>query len=485
MSIRNNTFSYYILFLLVLTGFSLSSCKKFIEVDDPVNSANASIVYNTDAQAIGVLTGIYAKLNKAILPTGNLPSISFFAGLSADELSLFDISSTSLAPYYANNLSAQTSPSIWTTTYPIIFTANSALEGLNTATGLTPAVKQQLTGEAKFIRAFCYFYLVNLYGDVPLALSPDYKVNSLLPRTPKEQVYHQIIADLKDANDLLSSSYLNGSLKPYAGGEEKLRPTKWAATALLGRTYLYTGKFDSGELQATIVIANTSFSLDSLNGVFLKNSKEAIWQIQPVFGNPYYNTLEGGLFVLPSTGPAVGTYPVYLNNSVFNAFETGDQRKQKWVSSITTNIAGTPTTFYYPFKYKAGRGVSSVSEYSMILRLGEVYLIRAEARAQQGNTPGALSDLNAIRNRAGLPDYSGPTDRPSLITAILHERQVELFTEWGHRWLDLKRTGNINAVMSSMTPAKGGTWETRDQLYPVPQSEILNSPNVIQNPGYN
>jgi len=120
------------------------------------------------------------------------------------------------------------------------------------------------------------------------------------------------------------------------------------------------------------------------------------------------------------------------------------------------------------------------------MRLAEQYLIRAETEANGagGGTNSAVQDLNIIRNRAGLANYSGATDKASLVTAILHERQVELFTELGHRWLDLKRTATVNAVMSVVTPQKGGTWDANWQLYPIPRTEIQVNPNLKQNPGY-
>jgi hypothetical protein len=115
----------------------------------------------------------------------------------------------------------------------------------------------------------------------------------------------------------------------------------------------------------------------------------------------------------------------------------------------------------------------------MVIRLAEVYLIQAEARAQQGNIGGAQGDLNLVRARAGL----GPTtanDVGSLLTAILHERQVELVAEWGHRWLDLKRTGMADAVLGSEKPG----WVGYDTLYPIPAQQLTANPALVQNPGY-
>jgi hypothetical protein len=119
----------------------------------------------------------------------------------------------------------------------------------------------------------------------------------------------------------------------------------------------------------------------------------------------------------------------------------------------------------------------------MILRLAEQYLIRAEARAQQNNIDGAKTDLNAVRNRAGLLNTTA-NDKTEMMAAVLHERQVELFTELGHRWFDLKRTKAVDLVMNSVTPIKGGTWQTTDQLYPIPVADIIRNSTLKQNPGY-
>jgi len=145
-----------------------------------------------------------------------------------------------------------------------------------------------------------------------------------------------------------------------------------------------------------------------------------------------------------------------------------------WVDSITES----GQTYYFPFKYKIQSG-ATLTEYSMVLRLAELYLIRAEARVYLNNLSGAEEDLNVIRNRAGLP-VTDATDNTTLLNAIMQERRVELFTEWGHRWLDLKRTGQADSVLAPQKPQ----WQTTSVLYPIPQSEIQNDPNLIQNPGY-
>ena len=482
------TYKLFAFFILIsgLGVVTLTGCRKLVEVQGPATSLNSATVYSTDATAAAVLTGIYQAMSSNTFSEPGLTSMSFLPGLSSDELTLFStISNTGFQLYYKNALSATVTSyriDFWTGIYHVIFTANSAIEGLNSSTSLTPAVRQQLLGEAEFIRAFCYFYLVNLYGDVPLALSSDYAANAVLARTPKAQVYQQIITDLKDAQSKLSSTWLDATLLNTT--TTRVRPTSWAATALLARTCLYTGDYTDAALQASSLISNSGlFGLSTLNNAFLiasSGNKEAIWQLQSVLLG--YNTVDAETFILPSTGPSNPNFPVSLNSLLVNAFEPGDLRRTNWIDSVI--VGGT--IYYYAYKYKSATLNAPVTEYNMVLRLGEQYLIRAEAEANGAGSgiSAAIADLNTIRSRAGLPNYAGATDKASLLTAILHERQVELFTEWGHRWLDLKRTSGIDAVMSIVTPLKGGTWSTDQQLYPIPYTEIQKDANLTQNSGY-
>ena len=118
-------------------------------------------------------------------------------------------------------------------------------------------------------------------------------------------------------------------------------------------------------------------------------------------------------------------------------------------------------------------------EYDMALRLGEVYLIRAEARLSLGDLAGAAADLNVVRSRANLPAVTA-TDSAGLMTALRHERQVELMVEWGLRWLDLKRMGIADAVLGAEKP----TWVSTAVLWPIPATELVNNPALVQNKGY-
>lgn len=478
---------------MVLFSFGIFGCKKILDIGAPVNTVNEENVYKTDVTAIAVLTGVYAEMGgggSGTIFAGGI-GMSLLSGLSADELTLYSgVGDNRLIAYYKNALVAASllnnyGSEFWAGSggsglYYYIFICNAAFEGLGKSTTLTPAVKQQLLGEAKFLRAFFYFYLVNYFGDVPLTVTTDPSVNAVISRTPKQQVYQQIIEDLKDAENLLSPVFLDGSLSSYLSTAERVRPTKWAATALLARVYLYIGDFVRAESETTAVINQTSlFGLNILNNAFLKNSSEAIWQIQPVATGR--NTEDAFTFILPSSGPNGNLNQVVLSTQLLNSFEAGDLRKTNWVDSVTPPPG--ITTYYFPYKYKATITSGEATEYLMILRLAEQYLIRAEARAEQNNISGAQADLDVIRSRAGLAGTTA-NDKISLLASVLHERQVELFTEFGHRWFDLKRANTVEAVMGSVTPLKGGTWKTTDQLYPIPVSDIQMNPNLVQNLGY-
>ncbi|WPQ63364.1 RagB/SusD family nutrient uptake outer membrane protein [Chitinophaga sancti] len=456
----------------------LFGCNKLVDITGPDTSANTDNVYNSDETAVAVLNGVYLSLSAGTLLDGNTINsfMSFYPGLSSDELTLYSNDRADYIAYYTNNLTDAISPNIWLNTYPVIYTLNSALEGLNKSEKLTPAIKKQLLGETRFMRAFCYFYLVNLYGDVPLILTTDYKVNASIARSDKNVVMNQIIDDLKEAESLMTDNYYDINVKSIT--TERTAPIKWAATALLARAYLYMKDYANADLKATSIINHSElYSLEPLKDVFLANSSEAIFQLQPV--NYGWNTEDARVFILPAEGPS-SSYPVYLSNQLLLAFEPGDMRRSVWVDSVT--VMGT--TYFYPYKYKSAKLDDPVTEYEMVLRLGEQYLIRAEAKAQLGDLSAAVDNINVMRNRAGLENYNGPQSLEDLSKAILHERQIELFSEWGNRWLDLKRTNSVDSVMSKVTIEKGGIWKSSSNLYAIPQYDLLYNSNLVQNEGY-
>ena len=473
--------------VIVLAGFcvavclSTASCKKMVTVPLPINSITSEEMFRTDAQALTSMAGVYSVMVNGPLSFSN-GYATILGGMSADELFYNGAIDANITGFASNQLLRDNaySSTVWTGAYKTIYNANSAIEGIaaSESTSFSDSMRRELSAEAKFVRAYCYFYLINLFGDVPLVLTVDFNKTRSLPRAPVRAVYDQVIKDLLDAQEGLSADYAKSG-----AAKERILPTKWAATAMLARVYLYTGEYAKAAEQATAVIANTSlFGLETdLANVFLIKSREAIWQLkQGTTDATYKNGTIEGYALLPNPF-ATGVTRYCLTASLLNTFETGDRRRTTWAGSNNG-------TNYYPYKYRTGfsQGVinAAPTEYYMMLRLAEMYLIRAEAAANgAGSLTAAIDDLNMIRNRANVPVLPATLTQAEVIAAVARERQVELFAEWGHRWLDLKRTNKAHDVLSAMTSKQ--PWTGNYQLlYPIPPVEIQVNPRLEQNPEY-
>ncbi|WP_158994118.1 RagB/SusD family nutrient uptake outer membrane protein [Mucilaginibacter sp. L196] len=463
MKIKKQFKKYPLFFISVVMLLVAPSCKKTVEVGNPVTQVSSADVFASDPAITAAISGIYSDMLNSYAG-GGYYSVSAVVSYSADELLSSDYS------FYDDNIlpNDYELPYLWGSPYTDIYAANNLLEGLAKPNGISAAMNKQITGEAKFIRAFDYFYLVNLFGDVPLVTGTAWQQNTNATRTPSVQVYQQIVADLKDAQASLPADY-------SASKGERVRPNKWAATALLARVYLYMEDWPDAEIQASAVIANSSlYSLVSLNQVFLKNSNEAIWQLS----SDNSNAQDAEVFS-PEPDPSFSSP---LQQSTVDKFSADDQRLTYWITPLDDGT-GTGNLLYFPTKYKNDQ-TSPITEYSMVMRLAEQYLVRAEARAEQNKITGtnsAATDVNAIRTRAGIAGTTATT-QGTMLLAIEDERLRELFTEWGHRWLDLKRTGRALTVLGALKPNLN-----QDRLlFPIPQNQITNDPAMAhqQNPGY-
>lgn len=458
----------YITLILILG--SITACEDFVQIDPPRTSLVKKTVFEDDVTANAAIQDIYYRLQSSNFASGGANSISFLATLLTDEQ--INYINSGLASYDAqyqqfndNTLQASNSVvlSLWTDLYKCIYKTNAVIEGLVASNGVSEDLRKQLTGEAKFIRAFCYFYLVNLWGDVPLVVTTDWRVNSVIARTPIDEVYQQIINDLVDAKNSLPTDY-------SFSGNERVRANAAVASALLARTHLFREEWADAEAESSLVISNPAYAfMNDMIETFHKNSSEAIWQlwIEDTFlPNDLYT------FYIFSSGPSYGS----MRDVFVNSFEADDQRRSNWVRSRT--IASTGISHYFSVKYQS---FTSGVERSTVFRVGEQYLNRAEARARQNDLDGAKEDLNTIRTRAGLSEITA-NDAPSILDAIQQERKSELFTEWGHRWFDLKR---LNRAETTLSPIKPG-WTSASLLLPIPESEIINNPALrgAQNPGY-
>jgi hypothetical protein len=339
---------------------------------------------------------------------------------------------------------------IWSSLYEGINVANNVIAKVSGMEDMTDTEKNQAIGELYFIRALNHFNLVSLFGDVPLKTEPTVGTGALdAARASKESVYQQIIDDLTFAEQNLSTS------------GPKVRASKYAATALLARVYLYKGDYQLASEKATTVIEEGGYSIIDYADIFADGSAESIFEIDFTDLNrnriAEYNfpkSLNGRREVAPSAG-------------ILDAYETDDERY-----SATIAFEGA---LAYPVKYN---DLSIGADNVIVLRLAEMYLIRAEAEAMlQGDVDAIQDDINVIRGRAGLGDTDAAT-YPALLLAIEQERRVEFAFE-GHRWFDLVRTGRAVEVLDKVN-------STNQTLFPIPLEEILTnkSSGMKQNNGY-
>jgi len=435
------------------------SCKKLVEVGAPENQLTTDKIFADTASATAAVVNIYALFDKTIDPNYNK-----YLGIYTDEL--FFPGSTSFSVEF--NQSRLTSvnadvSSIWSNYYFIIYSCNQVIEQLQHNTKFPAGKTVTLIGEAKFLRAYANFYLVNTFGPVPLILTTDVAQTAKAARADSAAVYRQIVRDLEDAQNSLPES--------YAGGE-KVRASKRAATAMLARVALYQRNWMQAAELATMVIGSGLYSLSPTpSDVFLAGSDEAILQFWTQNGY-----IADAAQLIPTSGAP--NYPV--SASLLSAFEPGDLRKTSWLGSIAVASGSNAVTYYYPYKYHNRAGNSGAAEYLSALRLAEQYLIRAEANAQQGNIPACIQDLNVIRERAGLTDLSPGLSADACMAAVTQEWRLEFCLEWGHRFLNLKRTGRLNAVMGAYKQ----TWLPTGVLFPVPQKELTYDAFLTQNAGY-
>lgn len=451
--------------LLAMLMLVTASCDDFVEVDRPSGQLTRPAVFEDPATAEAALLHIYARMRDWGMVTGTGQSITTKLGAYTDEFAFYGGASSANANFYNNTLVPTDAilTSWWREAYNQIYAANAVLEGVAASGAIPQASKDRLMGEALFIRAYLHVQLSMIFGDVPYVTATDYVVNTTISKTAAAGVLEKAIADLQTASQLVPDAYVN---------PERTRPNRSAVFAMLARVSLYAGDWPGAADAASQVIGNNALYTEeeNLNDIFKKESSTTIWQYHPPL--PGRNTAEGASFILVTGPPA----EIALSSGLLAAFEPGDLRRQDWVGSVTAG----GNTWYYAFKYKERNTTPSSVEFSIQLRLAEQYLIRAEARARQGELVTAKEDLDRVRNTAGLLGTAATT-QAALLEAILAERRVELFAEAGHRFFDLKRYGRLDSTLTSLKPG----WNSEDAYMPLPENEILLNPSLApQNPGY-
>jgi hypothetical protein len=339
---------------------------------------------------------------------------------------------------------------IWSSAYAGINRANSILAAIPKASAMDAALGAQYKAEAHFIRAVNYYALVMWFGGVPIVTDPSEGVGpeSLVARATAAEVWTQIESDLQAALTGLPAT-------------SKGRASQAAVSAMQARVYLEQGKYAQARDAATAVLSNAAFRLmTAYKDIWTsKHSAESIFEL--TFTANSANSI--AFWYFPQ---ALGGRWGYSPTSVLNTlYEPTDQRR-----AASIGLSGSSR---YGNKYTR---IANGDDNVVVLRLAEMYLIRAEANARL-NAPAATvrADINAVRLRAGAtPLGETVASQAQLLDAVLLERRLELFQE-GHRFFDLRRLGKAQEVL---------TISADKLILPIPLAEIDVNPNLVQNPGY-
>lgn len=476
----------YSFILLLLSGLMITGCDdNFLEVDPPSSLTGSSFFRNaTDAQAI--VTAAYKPLqntnNFAKITEAPLEDIVIFntQGLNLDSWS-FDANDAIIDEVWQNN-------------YEGVFRANIVLQELPSIT-MDESLKNRMLGEAYFLRALYYFNLVSFFGDVPLIkeADPADPSKSAIARTPAAEVYALMVDDLNKAVGFLP-------LKSTYGAADVGRTSKGAAQALLGKVYLYQKNYPLAESTLNSVITSNQYQLlPNFSDLLIRdNSAESIFEIQfaDIAGQGTaritndYPQGQGGFANLLPTKSLVDEFETYTGPTAINGrdprlfysiFREGDPYDA--VSPIFRQV-------WTPTGYARKKGMFPVIRNNNgnlglnfpIIRLADVLLMYAEA-ANENNKPAvAISAINTVRARVGMPPL--PTagilvgNKQQIFDAIVHERRIELAFEY-HRLNDLRRWGLAAKQLGAL-----GYVEPKHRFFPIPQQELNTNPLLVQNTGY-
>lgn len=438
-----------LIYLLVLATFC--GCKKLVTSDFPPNQLTTEKVYSDTTSVYAATSNLYTLLGT--VDNNLVRYIDLYVGdtkTTTTSSALSEFANSKLTPVNTAVLA------VWQNLYATIYRSNAII---NTAfdSSVPTAIKNESVGEAKFIRGYCYLLLTQLWGDVPLILSNDVSKSASASKSSVATIQNQIITDLTAASGLLSVTYRTGS---------KITANKYAALGYLAKASLFKGDYQTALTAASAIIDSHTYNLlANINAIATVNNDEAILKLWNLQGFTALNSVTSS--GVPST---------QVSPQLLNSFEANDLRRTNWIGSV--KVGASP--YFFPYKYKQKAPTTGTNaEYAIYLRLAEIYLIRAEARANTGDLNGANNDLNMIRTRARLNPLNLST-KDQVNAAILQERHVELFNEGANRLFDLNRFGQTDSYLSSIKPL----WSPNAKLFPIPQSEILSDPNLTQNPGY-
>ena len=452
------------LWLYVAAAFYIAAatgCERTLDVKLPANQMPANLVFENVQTADAALAGLYGNLRDSGPVTGGAGGSGILLGMYTDDLDSFSATGDNREVWQNTHTESNSVVlAYWSSAYRSIFLANSIMEGINHSAALPAGERARIKGEALFLRSLMYYYLTQVFGDVPYVVTTDYVYNQSLNKTKHAEMQTAISADLNEAISLLPETYRNA---------ERIFVNKTAAQLLLAKNYMDQQKWALAEPLLSEIVTNPQFAFEQdVTKVFQKGGRNVIWQLKPKNSNDPTKEIQSLYF----SNAAPTLYA--LNPSLISVFGAQDKRLQNWITPVTVG----PNTWYRADKYK--NRTTNPNEYSVVFRLAEVYLLLAESLAQQDKTVQALPFVNATRVRAQIAPITIPIMKQELLEEILLENRREYFVEMGHRFLDLKRADRLNELF----PTKPN-WKPHHHLWPIPQREILLNPNLKpQNNGY-
>lgn len=452
---------YNVIGILMLSFLAFSSCEKMLDVKTPANQIGKDKVFTDVQTANAALAGLYAGLrdNSPLSGDASGPAL----GVYTDDLDYYaTITPNGLTELYTNQLISGNLVvhNQWSTAYQLIYSCNAIIEGCDHPASLATEDMKRIKGEAILIRSILFYYLQQLYGDIPYPLSTDYKVNQSLSKTTSANVLKLLENHFSEASALLPDTYRN---------TERIYLNKKVAQLMLARVYMLEQRWvDAATLCNTIIGSDLYQIQNDVSKTFKKSGNNIIWQLKPM--NNGDATKEAIIYYFDFIPP----YSYALSNDLINSFSSSDLRKQNWTLPVTVD----GTTWYRATKYK--NIFNNSDEYSVVFRIEEVYLLLAEALGNQDKIVLALPFLNATRLRSNLTKIEMPISKEDFLDEVLIENRREFFTEMGHRFFDMKRMNKLSLLTATKL-----NWKPFHSLWPVPQKELLLNSNLKpQNNGY-
>lgn len=445
--------------MILLT--SQISCERWLEADFPNNQITTSEVFADVQTADAALAELYGSLWSFSLISGD--GMGAIMGTYTDDLKCYYTATTNGILDLYNNQQIATNTiveKIWSTSYYQIYTANSIIEGVSKS-NLPINDKNRIMGEALFVRSLIYFMLAQVYKDIPYTTTTDYSINAHLTKKSYNNLLQILEQDVEKASSLIPEEYKNN---------ERIYPNRSVCQFLLGKIKLYLGKSADAEFIFKNILSSSSYVFQNdILKVFQKTSTHIIWQLKPK--NNGDTTKEANLYYFQSAAPS--TYS--LTQNLVSSFDTNDLRLSNWIATVSFNNQ----TYYRSYKYK--NIASNTTEYSVIFRLEEAYLLLAETLLKQNKTFEAIPYINKTRLRAGLVPINTSISNDMAFIELKKESRKEFFAEHGIRFFNLKRWGDLNDIL---LPQKQN-WKLFHSNFPLPQKELLLNPSINpQNEGY-